>query len=289
MAQGTLLDCLQVEQLDEYLFRGRSLDRPDGTVFGGQVMAQSLNAGARTVAADRAPHSLHAYFLRPGDTSRPLMFEVDPIRDGGSFSTRRVVASQEGEAVFSCSLSFMTACEGYAWQEGVVMGSQPEDPDPDPNFAVRMKAKYGAGFVEVASLFPDWDMPRRDHVDPYQPSPLPPHREQWLRYRPPVGAEPLAHQTLLAYISDLGLLATALLPHAITPFGGRLQFASLDHAMWFHAPFDINDWLLYVSDSHWSGGGRGLASGRLYTRAGVLVASTVQEGLMRPRPARRSG
>ena len=278
---ATLIDALQVEQLDRYLFRGLTPKPSMPRIFGGQVLAQAMNAGARTMTALRHLHSFHAYFLRPGDPDKQIIFEVDPIRDGGSFNTRRVVAKQDGVAIYNCALSFMAPCEGYAHQEPMPATVQPEALETDEAFGIRMEAKYPGQF-ERRSHFPEWDIRRVNNPDPIAPETLPPLRETWFRFKPPVDGDPLISKTLLAYASDIGLMAAAFHPHAITLNNNRVQSASLDHGMWFHEPCNINDWIYYRAESHWAGHGRGLNIGKLYQRDGTLVATAVQEGLMRP-------
>ncbi len=279
---SNLIDYLQVEQLDRYLFRGFTPPVTMARIYGGQVLAQAKNAAARTVEEGRKLHSLHAYFLRPGDPKRPIIFEVDPIRDGGSFTTRRVIAKQDGKAIFNTSLSFMAPCDGFSHQEPIEFTTSPEQVETVAELDARFRAKYGDRYESLPAVFPGWDIRWVDMPDPFEPENRPPRRDTWVRFQEPLSDDPLVHQTLLAYMSDLGLMAAALMPHRITHLHNPVQAASLDHAMWFHNPCRVDEWLLYVAESHWSGGGRGLNIGRIYTRDGLLVATTTQEGLMRP-------
>ena len=277
---SVLLDALQVEQLDTYLFRGYTPKPSMPRVFGGQVMAQAMNAAARTLGVGRELHSFHAYFIRPGNPLQPIIFEVDPIRDGRSFTTRRVVAKQDGKAIYNCSLSFMDAAEGFSHQDSMPTSTPPDELETEQEYIGRMAEKYPGKFT-TQTLFPEWDIRWPRGFDPYAKSTLPPVLETWLRYKSPVENSPLLNQTLLAYASDFGLVAAATLPHSINPFEIDVQMISLDHGMWFHEPCKINDWIYYRAEGHWSGHGRGLNVGKLYQQDGTLLATTVQEGLIR--------
>lgn len=275
-----LLDYLEVEAIDKYLFIGRSPSRP-ARVFGGQVLSQSLNAAIRTVPEDRVAHSLHGYFLRPGDPLKQIVYEVDPIRDGRSFTTRRVVAKQDGRAIFNTSVSFQTVEEGLSHQS-----SMPQVPPPEALPSEEQE------LAELAKSLPDMVPPwnfgpiERRRVNPRDrsnPQPQEPVQHIWFRIAGEVGDDLRRHQILLAYISDFGLLGTALYPHPIAPHSKQIQEASLDHALWFHRPFRLDDYLLYSLDSPNGSGGRGFSRGSFYTRDGVLVASSAQEALLRLR------
>ena len=284
-----LVSLLSLEPVDETRFRGRSQDLGWGTVFGGQVLGQALIAAARTVASDRPIHSLHAYFLRPGDVAHPIDYEVDRIRDGGSFTTRRVVAQQNGKAIFSMAASFQHDEPGFEHQDAMPDVAPPEGvPTEQERFersplASQMPKQFHERFTreqpfEVRSL---------DMIDhPVHPTPLPPRRHVWLRTTGKLPDEPAIHPCLLAYASDHGFLATALYPHGVSFFTGKVQVASLDHAIWFHAPFRADEWLLHAMESPVARGARGFVRGRVFTRDGRLVASTAQEGLIRPARAR---
>ena len=275
-----LLQYLEVDAIDKYLFIGKSPKRP-ARIFGGQVLAQSLNAAIRTVPHDRMAHSLHGYFLRPGDPLKQIVYEVDPIRDGRSFTTRRVVAKQDGCAIFNTAVSFQIPEEGLSHQSTM--------PDVPPPEALESEQKE---LAKLAKQYPDriqaWNfgpIERRRILarDRINPQPQEPVQHIWFKVRGDVGADPRRHQTLLAYISDFGLLGTALYPHPYAPHSRRIQEASLDHALWFHRPFRVDDYLLYSLDSPNSAAGRGFSRGSFYSRDGVLVASSAQEALLRLR------
>lgn len=273
-----LLKYLEVETVDKYLFIGRSPKRP-ARVFGGQVLAQSLNAALRTVTEDRIAHSMHGYFLRPGDPQKQIVYEVDPIRDGRSFTTRRVVAKQDGRAIFNTAISFQLAEEGLDHQATMPAVTQPEQLESEEDELAELAKKYPE-HVHVP-LFGPIERRRVTPRDRVNPQPQEPVQHIWVKVQGNVGDDLKRHQTLLAYISDFGLLGTALYPHAVAPNSKNMQAASLDHALWFHRPFRVDDYLLYSLDSPNSSGGRGFSRGSFYTRDGVLVASSAQEALIR--------
>jgi acyl-CoA thioesterase II len=268
-----LITLLDLEQLEVNLFRGLSWkdDRP--RVFGGQVAGQALVAAGRTVE-DRPVHSLHAYFLRPGDPSIPIVYDVDRIRDGKSFTTRRVVAIQHGEAIFNLQASFHADETGLDHQYPM-----PEAPDPEtlpsadelePPIAGRLWARQPIDIRYVDG--PPWDRP------------VSPEGRQlvWIRADGTLPDDPVLHTCVVAYASDYTLLGSALVPHGRSYFHNDLMMASLDHAMWFHRPFRADEWLLYSQASPAASGGRGLAMGGIFRRDGALAVSVVQEGLIRP-------
>jgi acyl-CoA thioesterase-2 len=280
-ALDELLDLLDLEALEVNLYRGFSPPEERIRVFGGQVAAQALVAAGRTVAdgtgAERPVHSLHAYFLRPGDPKIPILYQVDRIRDGRSFTTRRVAAVQRGEAIFHLSASFHTPEEGVTHQE-----QAPDVPDPEtlPTWSELM--------APHAETVGDWYLRPRPidvrHVG--QPvrtvpdSPVrPPVHRMWFKADGPVPGDPLLHACLVAYASDMTLLDTIMAPHGLIWSQGSQ--ASLDHAMWFHRPFRADEWLLYDQRSPTAAGARGLATGSIFTRDGALAVSVVQEGLLR--------
>lgn len=279
-ASSPLLAALWLEALDDFLFRGTTPKPSLERIFGGQVMAQSVNAAARTAPPGRELHSFHAYFLRPGDPERPILFEVEPVRDGRTTSTRRVVAIQRGRAIYVASLSFMDQAPGFSHQEPMPPGTPPDEMETEEEYLARMARKYPGKFT-TERLFPEWEIRWPRGFDPFEAAGRAPVLETWLRLRTRVPVDPLHSWTLLAYASDFGLVAAASLPHAIDPFRERIQMLSLDHGMWFHDLGDVNDWLYYRAESHWSGRGRGLNIGKIYQRDGRLLATTVQEGLMR--------
>ncbi len=277
-----LLAILDLERIDPDLFRGGSLDFGP-RVFGGQVIAQSVAAAVRTVPPERTIHSLHAYFLLPGDPMRPILFEVDRIRDGGSFTTRRVTARQEGRAIFTLAGSFQLEEEGYAHQVEMPEVPMPEDLPSEAEFAA-MVAERGSEAVKRY-----WARPRPLVLRPVDPGQYLGRRGAmtrtalWVRTAAPLPADPALHRIVLAYLSDMTLLDTALAVHGRSVFDRDLQVASLDHAMWFHRPPKVDDWVLYAQDSPSTSGARGFTRGLLFARDGTLLASVAQEGLMRRR------
>ena len=273
-----LLKFLEVERIDKYLFIGNSPKRPR-RVFGGQVLAQALNAAIRTVELPRLAHSMHAYFLRPGNPAKQIVYEVDPIRDGKSFTTRRVVAKQDGVAIFNTSVSFHVEEQGLSHQFEPPEVTPPEELESDYEYWNQLAAEH-PGEMDAPRVQPIERKPvrRRDYFDP---QPQEPEQHIWFRALGDLGEDPCRHQTVLAYMSDFALLGAALLPHPYTGASKKLQMASLDHALWFHRPFRADDYLLYSMDSPSSGGARGFSRGSFYTRAGELVASTAQESLLR--------
>jgi acyl-CoA thioesterase-2 len=287
-----LVTLLSLERIEENLFRGQSQDLGWGTVFGGQVLGQALSAAVQTTPADREVHSLHAYFLRPGDVRKPIVYDVDRIRDGGSFTTRRVVAIQSGAAIFNMAASFHKSEEGYEHQDAMPDVPPPEQvPTEQERFAGSpLASRVPKEFVERFTREQAFEMRPAEAIDhPIDPSPLPPRRRVWLKTTGRLPDVPALHRYLLAYASDHGFLATALFPHGVSFFTGKVRVASLDHVMWFHAPFRVDEWLLHVMDSPIARGSRGLVRGRVFTREGRLVASTAQEGLIRrlaPSPPR---
>ncbi len=282
-ALKTLLTLLDLERVEVNMFRGVSQSEGWQRVYGGQVLGQALVAAGQTVDADRPAHSLHAYFLLGGDPAHPILYDVDRIRDGGSFTTRRVTAIQHGRAIFAMSVSFHKPEEGFAHQSGMPNVPAPEELASDTDLI----ARFGDSLPDAVRSY-------LQRVRPIEMRPVDPSRyvdrkvrpaEQavWLRAAGPLPDDPRLHQCVLAYACDFTLLDTALIAHGKLLFDTDIQLASLDHAMWFHAPFRADDWLLYVQDSPWAGAGRGLCRGSVFTRDGRLVASAAQEGLMRKR------
>lgn len=276
-----LLALLELEALEVNLFRGLSPDEDRQRVFGGQVAAQALVAAGRTVDDDRPVNSLHAYFLRPGDPNVPIIYEVDRIRDGRSFTTRRVVAIQHGRAIFNLAASFQIVEVGP--DHAMAM---PDVPGPEslPTYRERLEPylpSLGAEMVEW--LARERPIDSRPVEDPHwlQPGPRHPEQDMWIRTNGALPDDPLLHACVVAYASDLSLLDTATLPHAIG-YDGHYQMASLDHAMWFHRQFRADEWLLYHQTSPSAHGARGLALGHVFTRAGTLAITVIQEGLLRP-------
>jgi acyl-CoA thioesterase-2 len=279
-----LVELLALERIEQNLFRGQSQDLGWGNVFGGQVLGQSLSAAVQTLPPERYVHSLHAYFLRVGDASLPIVYEVDRIRDGKSFTTRRVVAVQNGRAIFHMSASFQMREEGFEHAD-----EMPDAPDPDSlpteqerlfPYANRLPHTLRSQALS-ARPFEIRDASPPD--DPIFPKHSPTGRMQWMRTIGKLPDDPNLHAYLLAYASDFSFVTTALNPHGVTWLTPGMQVASLDHVMWFHRPFRVDEWLLHVIDSPSASGARGLVRGRLFTRDGLLVASSAQEGLIRDR------
>ena len=276
----SLLNYLEVERIDKYLFIGKSPEKPR-RVFGGQVLSQSLNAAIRSVPEDRIAHSMHAYFLRGGDPKKQIVYEVDPIRDGKSFATRTVVAKQDGRAIFNTSVSFHVQEEGLVHQATMPDVPPPEDLETDMEHWQRTnQQKPGDQEPPRLSAVERRIIDRRDNKNPVPDKPL---QHMWFRVTDPLPDNSQLHQTLRAYISDFSLLGTALRPHPYTGASKGIQLASLDHGLWFHRPFRVDEYLLYTMDSPTACGSRGFSRGSFYTRDGVLVASTTQESLMRLR------
>jgi acyl-CoA thioesterase II len=277
-----LLGILDLEYLEQNLFRGRSPQVGWQRVFGGQVIGQALVAACRTVdVAARQPHSLHAYFLLPGDPKVPIIYEVDRIRDGRSFTTRRVKAIQHGQAIFSMSASFHVAETGLAHAFPMERVPMPEDLPDERDIR-----------ANVMPLMPD---PVRRYFESDRPielkpveygrylsrEPMPPRFNAWIRATGRLPDDPAIHQCVLAYASDMTLLDSSLIAHGRTVFERSIQAASLDHALWFHRPFRADEWLLYAQDSPSASGALGFSRGLICTRDGTLVASVAQEGLIR--------
>jgi acyl-CoA thioesterase-2 len=280
-----LLGFLDLEPIERNLFRGRSPDDGMKRVFGGQVIAQALVAAYRTIE-NRVCHSLHAYFIRPGDPTVPILYEVDRARDGKSFTTRRVVAIQHGEQIFNLAASFQVPEKGFVHQSDMPKVKAPDDLKSEGELramaAPHIPEQYAKQFARPRPI-------ELRPVDPramISPERTAPKKEMWLRASGPVGEDIALQQCMLAYASDMGILDTATKPHGVNWFTGGVQMASLDHAMWFHEPFRIEDWLLYAMDSPSASGARGFNRGEVFTRDGKLVASVVQEGLIRPRESK---
>ncbi|SDA16124.1 acyl-CoA thioesterase II [Sphingomonas sp. NFR15] len=273
-----LVTLLDVEEIDTDLFRGRRLAGAVGRVFGGQVIAQALQAAQRSTEPPKTAHSLHAYFMRPGNDDYPIVFRVVRDFDGRSFATRRVIATQKGVPILTMTASFQLPEDGLHHQDAM-----PDVPGPE---ALRNERQLRGGLA-VPEGTPPPAFARAIEVRPVEPalwaSPEagPAVLNIWLRAIGEIGDDPAMHRAVLAYASDLGLITVARSPHPITLFDPRVQGASLDHALWLHEPFRADEWLLYSIQSPWSGHARGLGLGRIFTRDGRLVASSAQEGLMR--------
>ncbi|MEI7592496.1 MAG: acyl-CoA thioesterase II [Actinomycetes bacterium] len=277
-AVDDLITLLDLEAIEVNLFRGISPDVDAQRVFGGQVAGQALVAATRTVTADRNVHSLHGYFLRPGDPKVPILYEVDRIRDGRAFTTRRVVAVQHGRAIFNLQASFHIREEGLEFEAPMPL----DIPEPES------LPTYRERWEPWADLLGDWyerDRPIDTRTIDWEPRdrvrPLPPHQNVWMRADGTLPDEQVLHDCILTYASDMTLLDTTLLPHAVGAVEHNVMMASLDHAMWFHRPFRADEWLFYAQDTPSSSGARGIARGSIYTRDGHLAVTVVQEGLIR--------
>lgn len=279
----SLLQRLDLERLDRDLFRGLSPDDGRPQVFGGQVAAQALVAAVRTVEGLPA-HSLHAYFLRPGSPKTPIIYEVDRIRDGRSFVTRRVIAIQEGEAIFSMAASFNITQEGPSHHIEMPEAPAPDDlPSNDERIAKAVAEDRHPLFAFLQQMERPMDLRDADPMDPSKPVRKPGAHKVWFRARSPLPDDPLIHQCVLTYASDYNLVEGGLREHGISWMDPQWQVASLDHALWFHRPFRADEWLLYVVDSPSTSGSRGLNFGHVFAQDGTLVATAAQEGLMRKR------
>ncbi|MEO7066589.1 MAG: acyl-CoA thioesterase II [Rhodanobacter sp.] len=278
-----LIELLHLERLEDNLFRGQSRDIGTRFVFGGQVVGQALAAAQQTVDPVREAHSLHAYFLRAGDINAPIIYRVERTRDGGTFSSRRIVAIQHGQPILNSSVSFQVPEKGVEHQASMPEVPAPEDVQPirplPPEELARLPVKLQRwlgidGPFEFRQVWPH---------DERSPTKRPPIQHIWFKLTAPVGDDAILHRALLAYASDFHLIGTATLPHGISYLTHNVQMASLDHALWFHRPFRVDEWLLYSCDSPTAQGGRGLARGQIFSRDGRLVASSAQEGLIRVR------
>ncbi|MEO0339824.1 MAG: acyl-CoA thioesterase II [Bacteroidota bacterium] len=278
-----LLKLLQLERIEENIFRGESSDIGSKRVFGGQVLAQALHAAMQTIPNDRVLHSLHSYFILPGDLAIPIIFEVERVRDGGSFSNRRVKAIQKGRPIFFMAASFQIQEDGFDHQI-----SMPNVTPPEQLVSWQeLVARYGDQLPENMKKFLNLDRPIEfkpvELINPALPGKGRPYRHVWFRSKGSMPDDLKLHQSVLAYTSDYNLLTTALLPHGNAAGFKNLQMASLDHAMWFHRTFRVDDWLLYAIDSPSASHARGFTRGNIFTKDGKLIASVVQEGLVRMR------
>ncbi|HSE11710.1 MAG TPA: acyl-CoA thioesterase II [Rudaea sp.] len=281
---GELVELLQLERLEENLFRGQSRDIGTRYVFGGQVLGQALSAAQRTVDPGRTVHSLHAYFLRAGDIEAPIVYDVDRARDGKSFSVRRVVAIQHGQPILNFAASFQVHEAGVEHQIDMprVAGPdelRPHEPVPAGELA-KMPVKMQRWLARKGAFEFRYVTPRNE----LKPTRQPPYQQIWFRLVDRAPDDDALHRAMLAYASDFHLIGTAMLPHGISYLQGNVQVASLDHALWFHRPFRADEWLLYSCDSPSAQGARGLTRGMIYAADGRLVASTAQEGLIRLLP-----
>ncbi len=278
-----LVDLLDVEEIDTDLYRGARQPGGVGRVFGGQVIAQALQAAQRSTDAPKVAHSLHAYFMRPGDEQLPILFRVVRDFDGRSFATRRVIAMQKGKPILNMACSLQTPEDGFTHQDAMPEVPPPEDLQSDHDLRAASAEEIPETFramiarqrpIEIRPVEP------RSWVSPTIGTP---RQESWFRIVAPIGDDPAMHRAILAYASDMLLLGTATLPHGVNWITPGFQTASLDHALWLHEDFRADDWLLYACDSPWAGHARGFNRGQIFARDGRLVASVAQEGLLRLR------
>lgn len=275
-----LINLLDLERIEENIFRGQNYQAPWKRVFGGQVLAQSIHAAYQTVPEDRQLHSFHGYFILTGDISKPIIYDVDRIRDGGSFTTRRIVAIQHGTPIFNMSASFQKVQEGFDHQIEMPHVPPPESVTSDDEIAEKLKDKMSQTFRRFTIARPI-DFRRVEAVNPLERKNLPPYQHVWFKSKGPLPDDKRLHQEVLAYASDYNLLSTALFPHREDIELNKIFLASLDHGMWFHRDFRIDEWLLYALDSPSTSNSRGFTRGNIFNQSGKLVASVVQEGLIR--------
>ena len=279
-----LVTLLALERIEENLFRGQSQNLGWGIVFGGQVLGQALSAATQTVPAERRVHSMQAYFLRPGDAKKPIVYDVDRIRDGGSFTTRRVVAIQSGEPIFNMAASFQVEEPGFHHEDAMPDVPAPESLRTERERLAALGERLPKVFRERALADRPFELrPVDDSSDIILAGPMPPTRMVWLRASGTLPDDPGVHRAMLAYVSDNAFITTSLLPHGVGWHTPGMQVASLDHVMWFHESFRADEWFLYAIESPKAHGARGLVRGKVYTRDGRLVATTAQEGLIRKR------
>ncbi len=276
-----LLQLLNLEQLEENVFCGQSQDLGFSNVFGGQVLGQALSAAYKTVPPERLAHSLHAYFLRHGDVREPIVYRVDRIRDGKSFTTRRVVAVQKDLAIFSMSASFQIDEPGFDHQDKAPSVPGPEGLPSETELVNRVADRIPAGILKRLQCPQPIEVRPIEPMNIFSPQKQAPLRYQWFKTIKAMPDDPAIHKYLLAYASDYGFMPTSLYPHGRSLIDPAMQIASLDHAMWFHRPFRMDDWLLYEVKSPNACSARGLATGKVFDRRGVLVATVAQEGLIR--------
>jgi acyl-CoA thioesterase II len=278
-----LAGILALEEVETHVFKGESQDLRLPQLFGGQVLGQAAMAVSRTVAADRMLHSLHGYFVRPGRANAPVMYEVDPVQDGRGFSRRRLTAWQDARVIFIGDAAFHVSEQGLQHQVAMPDVAAPESLPGELDLLAgnqllieQIRSRYAvARAIDIRPV---------ERIDPSAPAPRAPSRSFWFKVGALSSRERDLHRSVLAYASDIALLITSLLPHGVSDMQPDMKVASLDHSLWFHADCFVDDWLLYSMDSPWSGAGRGLSRGSIFDRAGRLVASVMQEGLIRRTP-----
>ena len=277
-----LINLLKLEPIENRIFRGQSQELGWGRVFGGQVLGQALSAARQTVEPERHVHSFHSYFLREGDSSKPIVYTVDCIRDGKSFNTRRVVAIQDGRPIFNLSASFQVSEKGLEHQDPMPKVIPVEEALSERALILRHQDLIPKPLQKRLLSDNPIEIRFADPADPLATSTRPPNHKVWLRTNGKLPDNPGLHKYLLAYASDFQFLTSCLYPHGLASFQKPMQIASLDHAMWFHRPFRMDDWLLHCVESTTASGARALVRGQVFNQSGELVASTVQEGLIRP-------
>ncbi|MFP2508021.1 acyl-CoA thioesterase II [Buttiauxella gaviniae] len=282
-ALSNLLALLNLEKIEEGIFRGQSEDLGLRQVFGGQVVGQALYAAKETVPVDRLVHSFHSYFLRPGDSQKPIVYDVETLRDGNSFSARRVAAIQNGKPIFYMTASFQAPETGFEHQKTMPTAPAPENLKSETEIAMAFEKLLPQTLKEKFLCEKPLEIRPVVFHNPMQGHVAEPVRQVWMRANGKMPADLRVHQSLLGYASDFNFLPVALQPHGVGFLEPGMQVATIDHSMWFHRPFDMNDWLLYSVESTSASSARGFVRGEFYSRDGVLVASTVQEGVMRKR------
>ncbi|PHM40058.1 acyl-CoA thioesterase II [Xenorhabdus mauleonii] len=279
-ALQNLINLIHLEKIEEGIYRGQSEDLGFPQVFGGQVIGQALYAAKQTVANDRMIHSFHSYFLRPGDSHKPIVYDVETLRDGKSFSARRVSAIQHGQPIFYMTASFQGQEESFEHQDVMPDVPQPEELESQEEIAKKMSSSFSDKFKKAFSTPPlEMKLVPSQNVPNYLPNK--PVRYVWFRSNGKMPDDPFIHCCLLGYASDFHFLPTSLLPHGVGFMERNMQVATIDHSMWYHRPFDMNDWLLYAIESPSASGARGFVRGQIYNREGLLIASAVQEGVIR--------
>lgn len=277
-----LVDLIDLEQIDLGLYRGKSWDLGFRALFGGQVLSQALTAAQNTVPDDRLAHSFHSYFLLPGNANQPVIYDVESTRDGRSFSTRRIKALQNGKVIFYMSASFQTSEDGFEHQQA----QMPDVPEPESliseiAFYEKYEDEIPSPMKESLAYHKPIDMRSVQNIHPVHAKKEKGERFVWMKGQESLDQNQSVHQSLLAYASDYFFLMTAMQPHGLSYMRDNMRLATIDHAMWFHRPIKFDDWFLYCMESPTSGGARGMVRGQIFNQAGELVASTMQEGLMR--------
>lgn len=282
-----LLTYFELEKIEENYFRAQSMDIGTGRIFGGQVLGQALAAASRTVENKQA-HSLHAYFLREGDVSVPVVFQVDRSRDGRSFSNRRVVVIQHGRPILNLAASFQIEEEGYEHQNTMPQVANPENLDEKPFLTAKQMQSLTPRMRRLMTTHGPFEFKFADDIDPFDLGANEPIRRIWFKARYPIPLDNQAlHRQLFAFVSDFHLVATSTFPHPVSYLDPTLQLASLDHAMWFHHDLNLNEWHLYDCHSPVASEARGFAQGQVFNQQGLLVANTAQQGLIRKRQKSR--